>query len=83
MISTVMEDYCLLYSNIAFMQLLLPYYANVPEELETALHCKCIISLISVYVATSFRNFSVYCTLNLVSQKSINIDLNCVSDFFF
>ena len=48
MISTVMEDYCLLYSNIAFMKLLLPYYANVPKELETALPCKCIISLISV-----------------------------------
>lgn len=33
MISTVMEDYCLLNSNIAFMKLLLPDYANVPENL--------------------------------------------------
>lgn len=49
MISTVMEDYCLLYSKIAFMKLLSPDYANVSEELETALPCKCNTSLISVY----------------------------------
>lgn len=52
-------------------------------EPETALPCKCIISLISVYVDTSFRDFSLYRSLNLVSQKSMNIDWNCVSDFFF
>lgn len=49
MISTMMEDYCLLYSNTAFMKLQPPDYANVPEELETALLCKCIIFLISIY----------------------------------
>lgn len=49
MISTVMEDYWLLYSKIAFMKLLPPDYANVPEDLEAALPCKYIISLISVY----------------------------------
>lgn len=49
MISTVMEDYCLLESIIALMKLLPPGYANVREELETVLPCKCIISLIGIY----------------------------------
>lgn len=52
-------------------------------EPETALPCKCVIYLISVYVATSFRDVSAYWSLNLVSQESMNIDLNCVSDFLF
>lgn len=49
MISTVMEDYCLLYSNIAFTKLLPSDYANVSEELETALPGECNVSFISVY----------------------------------
>ena len=49
MISTVMEDYCLLYSKIAFTKLLPSDYANVAEELETALPGECNAFFIRVY----------------------------------
>lgn len=56
-------------------------YANVLEDLETALPCGCIISLIGVWQLL-LRSTSVYSSVNAVSLKLMNIDLYCFRLFF-
>lgn len=82
MISVVMEDYCLLCSNTELMKLLPPNYANLPEKCKAELPCKYIISDECLWPLLS-RSAFIYRSLNIVFEKSMNIDLSCVSECLF